>query len=105
VGVVGYDINRAPGASGGTFVSVGTSTTTSFTDTGLATATTYRYQVRARDAAGNASPFSAPVTVTTIGGGSGCSATLTVESSWGGGYVLQPNSVTNTGQSTVTGGA
>src|SRR3954454_3884240 len=74
VGVAGYDIFRATGASGGSFASVGSSTGTSFTNTGLTSATTYRYQVRARDAAGNTSAFSAPVTVTTSNGGGGTGA-------------------------------
>jgi len=64
VGVTGYDIFRAIGASGGSFASVGTSTTTTFTDTGLTPGQTYRYQVRARDAAGNLSAFSNTLTVT-----------------------------------------
>ena len=61
--VTGYDIYRA--TAGGTFAQVGTAATNSFTDTGLAPRTTYRYQVRARDAAGNVSAFSAAVTITT----------------------------------------
>jgi chitodextrinase len=63
--VTGYDIYRAPGATGGTSVQVGWSTTNAFTDTGLTAGTTYRYQVRARDSAGNVSAFSATLTVTT----------------------------------------
>ena len=69
VGVTGYQILRAPGASGGTFTQVGTSTTTSFTNTGLTASTTFRYQVRAVDAAGNASAVSNTVTAMTQGGG------------------------------------
>ncbi|MEV4418148.1 endo-1,4-beta-xylanase, partial [Catellatospora sp. NPDC049609] len=65
VGVTGYDILRAPGTSGGSFTQVGTSTTTSFSNTGLSANTSYRYQVRARDAAGNVSAVSNTVTVTT----------------------------------------
>jgi chitodextrinase/lysophospholipase L1-like esterase len=65
VGVTGYEIHRAPGTSGGTFTPVGTSGTTSFSDVGLPSSTTFRYQVRARDVAGNLSTFSAPVTATT----------------------------------------
>ncbi|MFD2353903.1 fibronectin type III domain-containing protein [Nonomuraea ferruginea] len=84
-GVTGYEILRAPGASGGTFAQAGTSATTSFTDTGLTAGTTYRYQVRARDAAGNVSPVSNTVQITTQGGTTGaCSATPTVQSQWGG---------------------
>jgi lysophospholipase L1-like esterase/chitodextrinase len=103
VRVTGYDIFRAPGANGGTFTSVGSSSTVSFTDTGLAAATTYRYQVRARDAAGNTSPFSAAVTVTTPGGGSGgCTAVYSpVGNPWPGGFQGQVT-VTNTGTTATT---
>jgi endo-1,4-beta-xylanase len=66
VGVTAYDVLRAPGASGGTFASIGTATTNSFTNTGLAANTTFRYQVRARDAAGNVSAVSNTVTQTTL---------------------------------------
>ncbi|HEX6469908.1 MAG TPA: cellulose binding domain-containing protein [Streptosporangiaceae bacterium] len=106
VGVTGYDVLRAPGASGGGFTQVGTSATTSFTNTGLTPATTYRYQVRARDAAGNISPVSNTLTVTTATGGGGtgaCTATPTVQSQWSTGYVVQPYTVTNTGTSTMNG--
>ncbi|MEU7828880.1 PHB depolymerase family esterase [Nonomuraea sp. NPDC049129] len=102
-GVTGYDILRATGAMGGTFPQVGTSATTSFTDTGLTANTTYRYQVRARDAAGNVSPVSNTVQITTQGGTTGaCSATPTVQSQWGTGYVIQPLTITNTSTSTIT---
>lgn len=67
VGVSGYDILRAPGASGGTFTQVATATGTSHTNTGLAANTTYRYQVCARDAAGNTSPVSNTGTSTITG--------------------------------------
>jgi len=40
-------VERVEGATGGTFASVGTPTTTSFDDTGLTPATTYRYRVLA----------------------------------------------------------
>src|SRR6266849_10694849 len=46
-------------------VQVATPATTSFTDTSLSAATTYSYTVAARDAAGNISPNSASVSVTT----------------------------------------
>ncbi|WP_083802260.1 cellulose binding domain-containing protein [Micromonospora sp. ATCC 39149] len=99
--VTRYEIYRAPGPAGGTFTQVGTSTTTTFTDTGLAPATTYRYQVQARDHAGNTSPFSAAVTVTTPGGAGGCQATSTLQTGWNTGYILQPNTVTNTDRTTL----
>src|SRR3989449_947147 len=46
-------------------IQVATPATTSFVDTGLSAATTYSYSVSARDAAGNISPNSASVSVTT----------------------------------------
>jgi chitodextrinase len=60
VGVTGYTISRS-GYSGGTF----TSTSTSFTDTGLTAGQAYTYTVSASDAAGNASAQSAALNVTT----------------------------------------
>ena len=102
LGVLEYDIWRAPGASGGTFGQVGTSTTTSFTDTGLAAGTTYRYQVRARDAAGNASAFSTAVTATTSGSAPGCSAVYRQIGGWSTGFQGEVT-VTNTGATATTG--
>src|SRR5256885_2610948 len=58
VGVTGYTVRRNG-------VQVATPVTTSFADTGLSAATTYSYTVAARDAAGNISPNSASVSVTT----------------------------------------
>ncbi len=104
VGVTGYDVLRAPGASGGTFAVVGSPTSTSFTDSGLAANSTFRYQVRAKDAAGLLSPVSNTVSVTTLPGTvGGCSITLTVQSQWGTGYVIQPSRVTNTGTTAISG--
>lgn len=105
VGVTGYDVMRATGASGGTFSQVGTASGTSFSNSGLSPNTTYRYQVRARDAAGNTSPVSNTVAVTTSSGGGGtgtCAVTASVQSQWAGGYVLNVT-VTNTGGSATSG--
>ncbi|MGR6922969.1 glucuronyl esterase domain-containing protein [[Actinomadura] parvosata] len=103
-GLAGYDVLRAPGTTGGTFTQVGTSTTTTYTDTGLTPDTTYRYQVRARDAAGNASPASATIQITTQPGPSTgtCTATGTVQTQWSTGYVIQPLTITNTSTSPLT---
>ena len=106
MGVTGYQVLRAPGATGGTFAQAGTSTTTSFTNSGLAASTTYRYQVRATDAAGNVSVASNTVTaVTQPGGGTGgaCSITPTVQTQWQTGYVIEPARVTNTGTAQING--
>ncbi|XCM84186.1 glycoside hydrolase family 6 protein [Kitasatospora sp. HUAS MG31] len=93
VGVTGYDVYR-----GGTLA--GSSAGTSFTDAGLTAATAYAYTVRARDAAGNVSPASAALTVTTApaggGGTGGCTATYQVSSDWGSGFNADVV-ITNTG--------
>jgi hypothetical protein len=58
VGVASYTVFRNGS-------SIGTPTTTSFTDTGVSPSTTYTYTVNAKDSAGNTSAQSAPVSVTT----------------------------------------
>ncbi|ASA24014.1 carbohydrate binding domain-containing protein [Paenibacillus donghaensis] len=61
VGVTGYEIYRNG-------VKVGTSSTTSYTDTGLSANTSYSYSVKAYDAAANLSLLSAIAKVTTPAG-------------------------------------
>ena len=56
--VTGYDVYR------GTTL-VGSSTTTSYTVTGLSAATAYSFTVKAKDAAGNVSSASSSVSATT----------------------------------------
>jgi chitodextrinase len=58
VGVVAYHIERCTGASCSNFAEIGTTSGTTFNNTGLADAATYRYQVRARDAFPNYSGYS-----------------------------------------------
>jgi len=105
VGVTGYQILRAPGTTGGTFTQIGTSATTSFVNSGLTANTSFRYQVRATDAAGNVSAVSNTVTAMTQAGGGGgaCSLTPTVQTQWQTGYVIEPARVTNTGTATING--
>src|SRR5919106_4307479 len=59
VGVTGYEIFR----NGSLLTSIGNVTT--YSDTSVSSSTTYSYQVRAKDAAGNVSAFSAPASATT----------------------------------------
>ena len=65
VGVAGYRVERCQGTGCTNFVQVGTPTATTFSDTAVLPSTTYRYQVRAVDAAGNLSPYSAIAIATT----------------------------------------
>ena len=101
VGVTGYDVYR-----GGTLV--GTSTGTSYTDTGLSASTGYSYTVKAVDAAGNLSAASNSATATTPagsgggGGGSGCTASLAVTNQWNYGFT-DTVTVTNPGTSATHG--
>jgi mannan endo-1,4-beta-mannosidase len=104
VGVTGYDVFRAAGASGGTFSLAGATGTTTFTNTGLTASTTYRFQVRARDAAGNVSANSGTATLTTSAGGTGPCKVAYSAPSWGGGNGFTTNvTITNTGTSTING--
>ena len=65
VGVTGYLIERCQGSSCSNFAQIGTPAVTTYSDTGLAASTAYRYRVRATDAANNLSGYSSIVTATT----------------------------------------
>jgi chitodextrinase len=69
VGVTGYRVERCQGSGCTSFAQIGTSSSTSYTDTGLTAATTYLYRVRATDAAGNLSSYSTSASATTSSGG------------------------------------
>ena len=56
-----------PGNDRTTFVQIGTATGTAYANTGLLAGTTYRYRVRAADAAGNLSGYSSIATAATAG--------------------------------------
>lgn len=62
-GATSYVVERAPGAAGGTFAQVGTTTTTTYEDAGLNPGQPYRYRVAAVVGT-TTSAFSAPVAVT-----------------------------------------
>ena len=66
VGVTGYRVERCTGSTCTTFAQVGASATNSYSDTGLGAGTTYRYRVRATDAAMNLSAFSPEVSRDTL---------------------------------------
>lgn len=103
--VTGYEVYRATGASGGSFTLVATTAGTTFTDTGLTAATTYRYYLRARDAVPNFSANSGTVPVTTqAGGGTGSCRVTYSASSWGGGGGFTASvTIANTGTTAVNG--
>src|SRR5262249_20338859 len=65
VGVTGYRVERCAGAGCSAFAQIATPTATSFSDTGLAAGTSYSYQVRASDAAGNLGGYSNVASATT----------------------------------------
>ncbi len=65
VGVSGYQVERCAGASCTDFVQIATPGGTSYSDTRLAANTTYRYRIRATDAAGNLSSYSDVASATT----------------------------------------
>jgi fibronectin type 3 domain-containing protein len=66
VAVTGYILERCLGAGCTAWVQIATPTGTTYSDNGLSATTTYRYWVRAIDAAGNRSAWSSIVTVTTL---------------------------------------
>ena len=66
VGVTGYLIERCAGVGCSSFARVLTVPGTTYSDTGLVSNTSYTYQVKATDAAGNFSPYSNTATATTL---------------------------------------
>jgi hypothetical protein len=65
VGVTGYLVERCQGVGCSNFAQIGTSATTSYSDTGLTPSTVYNYRVRATDAASNLSAYSNVATAST----------------------------------------
>ena len=63
--VSGYRVERCLGAGCSNFAEVATPVTTSFADSGLASATSYSYRVRAADASGNLGGYSNVATAVT----------------------------------------
>ena len=67
VGVTGYRLERCQGTACSNFAEVATPPSTTYNDTGLTAGATYRYRVRAADAAGNLSGYSNIASGTTQG--------------------------------------
>ncbi len=65
VGVTRYRVERCQGVGCSVFAEIGTSTTTSYVDSGLLATTSYTYRVRATDAALLMGPYTGEVSVTT----------------------------------------
>ena len=105
VGVTAYEVLRATGSGAASVV--GTVSGTSYRATNLTASTSYTFTVRARDAAGNISAASPPLTLTTPadnggGGDQGCAATYRVTNSWQGGYQAEVT-VRNSGTTAIGG--
>jgi len=66
VAVTSYQVQRCQGSPCSEFSTIGSPTTTSFSDTGLIPVTSYSYRVRALDAADNRSTFSNLATAATL---------------------------------------
>ncbi|PYU67713.1 MAG: hypothetical protein DMG49_17960, partial [Acidobacteria bacterium] len=65
VGVTGYMVERCQGAACSNFAQIAVPAGTTFSDMGLTASTSYSYRVRATDAAGNLSSYSATSTAMT----------------------------------------
>lgn len=63
--VASYSVERCTGASCTNFAQIGTALGSTYNDTGLTSATTYTYRVRAFDSFGNSSPYSNVAVATT----------------------------------------
>ena len=64
-GDVSYRVERCQGGGCADFTEIGTTTETTYSDTGLVAATSYSYRVRAEDPATNLGPYSSVATATT----------------------------------------
>ena len=63
-----YLVERCQGSGCANFAQIGTSTSTTFADAGLAAATSYSYRVRAQDSASHTGPYSGTATASTTAG-------------------------------------
>jgi hypothetical protein len=63
--VAGYRVERCQGAGCASFAEIGSPAVNAYSDTGLASNTSFSYRVRAFDTAGNQGPYSSVVTAST----------------------------------------
>ncbi len=67
IGIADYIVQRCLGSGCTNFAQIATATGTTYSDTSVASSTTYSYRVQAVDTAGNVSAFSNTATATTVG--------------------------------------
>ena len=94
--MTGYQVERCTGAGCTSLTRIATPAAPPFSDTGLTAGTTYRYQVRATDAAGNFSPYSNVASATTPATVSGLVAAYGFEE--GSGFSVADSSGRNTAE-------
>jgi len=98
-GVIGYMVEQCSGSACTGFSQIATPSQTSYSNSGLTASTTYRYRVRATDAAGNLSSYSSIVSATT-------QSSFDFSMSNGGARtVSQGSSVTNSVTATLSAGS
>jgi beta-lactamase superfamily II metal-dependent hydrolase len=99
VGVTGYRVYRS--SDGSSYALHTTTSATSYTDAGLSSGATFWYQVTAIDAAANESAAAGPVSATTTGDTTPCTAAITYLR-WNAGKGELTVRATNTAQPTST---
>src|SRR6266850_307509 len=101
VGVTGYSIERCPGSACTNFSQISTAAGTSHLDNGLAANTSYRYRVRATDAAGNLSTYSSIASATTLAPPDSTPPTVSVSAPANGATVSGTTTVSATASDNV----
>jgi hypothetical protein len=87
-GSTGYRVERCQGVGCTNFVQIATTSTNSYSDTGLAGGTSYSYRIYAAASTGNLSLNSTSVSLTTGGGGGGASLVTAYGMNEGSGSTL-----------------
>ena len=88
-GLAGYGVERCQGVGCTNFVQIATTSTNSYSDTGLTAGTSYSYRVRAVDNAGNTSlNYTSIISATPGGGGGGASLVTAYGMNEGSGITL-----------------